>query len=226
MNDVPELAIAIETSTRAPTVAVRRGGATLERELAGERPHASDLLPALSRLLAELGARPSEVRTVVVGTGPGSYTGLRVGIATALGLARAHGAALAGVPSTESQVLASVPDGATATVVIDARAGEVYFARCRRAGTRIETLEAPAVLPAAELLPRLAPGELVLADDDAVRVAGLGARPDLTIDRRSRPRAAAALTLGLERLAAGGPRASERLEPLYLRAFAAKSRRR
>ena len=53
--------------------------------LGGERPHACDLLPALEQLLARLGAAPADLATILVGTGPGSYTGLRVGVATALG---------------------------------------------------------------------------------------------------------------------------------------------
>jgi tRNA threonylcarbamoyladenosine biosynthesis protein TsaB len=224
--DELSVAVAIETSTREPTVAARSGRATLESELAGARAHASDLLPTLARLLAELGVEPAGIGTVVVGTGPGSYTGLRVGIATALGLARAHGCALVAVPSTESRVRSSVPAGGAAAVVIDARANEIYFARYRRAGERIEVVEPPSVVPAGEIAARLAPGEVVLADEDAVRAAGLDRRGDLRIDLRSRPRAVATLELGLARLAERGPDDPALVEPLYLRAFAARSRRR
>jgi tRNA threonylcarbamoyladenosine biosynthesis protein TsaB len=220
------LAVALETSTLEPSVAARRGAQTLEQELAGARPHARDLLPALERLLRELGAAPREVDTVVVGTGPGSYTGLRVGVATALGLARATGARLAAVPSTESLVRAALAPGEEASVVIDARSGELYFARYRRGPAEVEVVLAPCVVRAVALEPLLAPGSLVLADHDAVRAAGLERRADLRIDRRSRPRALATLELGLARLAARGPDDPSGVEPLYLRAFAAKSRRR
>jgi phosphoglucosamine mutase len=74
---VSGLAVALETSTRAPSLAVRLGEVTLEAELASARAHASDLLPTLERLLGELGASPRDIAAVVVGTGPGSYTGLR-----------------------------------------------------------------------------------------------------------------------------------------------------
>jgi hypothetical protein len=66
----------------------------------------------------------------------------------------------------------------------------------------------------------------VLADDDAVRAAGLARRTDLVLERDSRPRASSALELGLARLRVSGPHTPAEVEPLYLRAFAAKLRRR
>jgi tRNA A37 threonylcarbamoyladenosine modification protein TsaB len=110
--------------------------------------------------------------------------------------------------------------------VIDARAGELYYARHRRGPDGVEVVHAPRVVVAAELDGLLAPGSRVLADDDSVRAAGLERRADLVVDRLSRPRALAALELGLARLAARGPDEPSRVEPLYLRAFAARLRRR
>ena len=220
------VAVALETSTRSPSIAVRHGEREAGLELGNSRPHASDLLPALAGLLAELGAAPGEIGAVVVGTGPGSYTGLRVGVATALGLARGTGARLFGLPSTETLVFGALESGAEAVVVIDARAGELYFACYRRSARDVETLVAPRVLDAAGVERALPHGALVFADDDAVRAAGLERRADLRLVRSRRPRASDALALGLARLAQSGPHAAAQVEPLYLRAFAAKTRRR
>lgn len=220
------IAVALETSTRHPQVAARLGDRTVERRLEASRAHAADLLPALDALLRELGATPRELRTVVVGTGPGSYTGLRVGAATALGLARGAGAVLVEVPSTEALVQAACAPGEEAAVLIDARAGEFYFARYRRVAAGVEALEAPCVLPLDGVRPRLAGCRRLFADADTLRAAALGELGDIEVDLDARPSAASALELGLARLAREGAPLEPRVEPLYLRAFAASSRRR
>jgi tRNA threonylcarbamoyladenosine biosynthesis protein TsaB len=216
------VAVALETSTRAPSIAVRSGEQVARAQLDAGRSHAADLLPALERLLRSLGESPSSIGAVVAGTGPGSYTGLRVGIATALGLARASGARLLGVPSTDTLAFGHLRAGEQAAVVLDARAREFYFARYSRSAESLDVLDVPCVLERDALRSRLAPGELVFADDDAVRAAGL---EELGLELRSdaRPRAEDALDLALARAELGLVQA---VEPLYLRAFAASSRKR
>ena len=93
---------AIETSRRIGSVAVFADGHSSELLLAREKSHASDLLPKLEELLAPSRTSRLALERVIVGTGPGSYTGLRVGIATAQGLARATGAPLLGLSSFEA----------------------------------------------------------------------------------------------------------------------------
>jgi len=216
--------LALETSTRSPSLALESGGSFLERALSAERPHASDLLPALAELLGELGASPRDLGAVFVGTGPGSYTGLRVGIATALGLARGAGAALFGVPSGETLAWAELEPGEEAAIVLDARGGELYFARYGRTPEGVTVLHAPCVLAAGDLGLLLPSGSRVFADAEAARAAGLE-RLALHIEPAV-PRAGALLALGSRRLAAEGAQDPAQIEPLYLRAFAAKSRRR
>jgi tRNA threonylcarbamoyladenosine biosynthesis protein TsaB len=220
------LAVAIEASTRSPSIAIALGGEVLEERLAGDAPHASDLLPALERLLARLGAAPRDIANIVVGLGPGSYTGVRVGVATALGLARGSGAALRGVASMEALAWGELKPGQTGSVLLDARADELYFATYRRAAGGLEVLTAPCITTRAELPSLLVPGARLFADDDALRAADLATRTDLEIARDVAPRARPLLDLGLRRLELDGPHAPAQLEPLYLRAFAAKSRRR
>ncbi|MDE0893035.1 MAG: tRNA (adenosine(37)-N6)-threonylcarbamoyltransferase complex dimerization subunit type 1 TsaB, partial [Planctomycetota bacterium] len=83
------LLVALESSTRSPSIAVYLDGELHFEALDGDRPHASDLLPRLDAILGSLKISPRDITHVAVGTGPGSYTGLRVGIATAQGIARA-----------------------------------------------------------------------------------------------------------------------------------------
>ncbi|MCC7012294.1 MAG: tRNA (adenosine(37)-N6)-threonylcarbamoyltransferase complex dimerization subunit type 1 TsaB [Planctomycetes bacterium] len=220
------VAVALETSTRTPSVAVECDGRVWARELSSERAHSSDLLPALAELVRECGAQPRDVGCVFVGVGPGSYTGLRVGVATALGLVRANGASILALPSTEVTAYGALEPGAAAAVVLDARSSEVYFALYRRTAEGVECQQAPSVVRAELLAERLPLGARVLADDDAVRAARLDLRPDLVLQRHARPRAGDLLELGKRALAVRGPDRPELVAPLYLRAFAAKSRRR
>lgn len=135
---------------------------------AGHR-HAEELLPRLGRLLDGAGVgRPGRgtLAGIVVGTGPGGFTGLRVGIATARGVARAAGAALVGVPTGAALEAAAratglVPPGAEAVVLLPAgptgrylvRAGKAQLAPPWEEG---EDLAPPAVLVAVDLAGRAA----------------------------------------------------------------------
>jgi tRNA threonylcarbamoyladenosine biosynthesis protein TsaB len=220
------LFVALETSSRSPQIAVRLGATTLCRALQSDRAHASDLVPTLARLVEELGRGPQDLAAIVVGLGPGSYTGLRVGAATGIGLARGSGAALLGVPSLEALALGALQPGEEGQVLLDARSGELYFASYRRVADGIEVVEAPCVLRAAEVPTRVDRGRRLFAEDDALRAGGLFDDPPPALERSTRPRADALLELGLARWRAGPLRAAPTLEPLYLRAFAASSRRR
>lgn len=218
------LAVALGTSARPASVAFARDGTRRSVVLENDRAHASDLLPTLAALVEELGARPSDIDAVLVGTGPGSYTGLRVGIATAAGLARGAGAVLRGVPSGESLVHAELSPGEEAAVVLDARQGELYFAHYRRTADGVEVVRAPCVLRHDELRAALPEDVVLLCDASVVRSAGLEGRARLREDRV--PNAASLLELGLTRLRELGPQAPQDVAPLYLRPFAAKPRKR
>jgi tRNA threonylcarbamoyladenosine biosynthesis protein TsaB len=215
------LAAAFETSTRRPTVALSAGGVCFEEALRGERPHASDLLPTLERLLSRAGARVRDLELVVVGTGPGSFTGLRVAAATAMGLARGGRAQLFGVPSFEALAWRELALGEQGALLFDARQGELYFGRFRRAAEDVEVLQAACLIRPAELLAAGA-GERWFGDADTARAAGLdeSARARLCIDRV--PQASAVLELGLARFARQGAHAPAQIEPLSLRAFGAR----
>jgi len=217
------LALALETSTRTPSLAIARGDRRFVHTLDSSRAHAADLLPALERLLRESGASPRELALVVVGTGPGSYTGLRVGAATALGLARASGARLCGVPSFEAAAYEHLLPGEEGLVLQDARAGELYEARYLRTERHVEVLCAPKVTTAGELATEPLGALVVLADEAALAAAALtgAARPHWV--RSATPSAPALLELGLARAARG---ALGSVEPLYLRPFAMRSQRR
>lgn len=214
------VAVALEGSSRPASVAVTRGVELRNVFLDDGQAHASDLVPRLEALLAELGVRAADIGVVVVGLGPGSYTGLRVAAATALGLALGNGAELVGVPSFEALALRKLAPGDVGDVLVDARGGQLYHARYRRGSgdTEFEVLAAPRALTPEES--RAALGDSVwLADAAALAALGSPVPAGVRLDGDVGVDARDVLRLGLERHRRGEVTAPDALAPLYLRGF-------
>lgn len=123
--------LAIETATETVGVAVRTTeGVEAEFSLTGRRRHVESLTPAMEHLLGQVGLRPGDLDAVAVDLGPGLFTGLRVGIASAKGLAQALGIGVVGLSSVEILVRAATQRGHRGLVLaaVDARRGEVFAA--------------------------------------------------------------------------------------------------
>lgn len=221
--------LAIETSSRRGSVVLRtEAGRRFEITLEREKAHASDLLPAIAELFDRAGAGSEGsigCDAIVVGTGPGSYTGLRVGIATAFGLVRGTGTKLRGVPSVEALAHAELEQGDEGAIVLNARASEFYFARYRRERDDVRVLHPPCVLRARDLRAHLERETLILGEESVIEAASLSEDVARRVRTNTIPRAAAVLTLGIARLIEHGPQATEEVEPLYLRPFASGSSR-
>ncbi len=211
--------VALEASTRAGSVAVEHDGETTSATLDGERAHASDLLVTLDRLLTDLGAAPARVEAVLVGTGPGSFTGLRVAISIAMGVARGASAAARSVSSIEAALFTALAPDEEGCVVLDARAGELYFAHFRRVEDDVEAVLEPRVVPVGTAL-ELPVGTRLFGDERGIELANLAGATHFA------PNASDVLRLGALRLERLGPEIASEIEPLYLRPFAAKKRRR
>lgn len=224
----PELSLAIETSSRPGSLAARANGRTVDVVLARDRSHASDLLPKIAELLEELGGSPAPLSldAVFVGVGPGSYTGLRVGIATALGLVRATGAKILGVPSYEALAHGALEPGEEATFLWNARAGAFYFAHVRREADEVTTLDGPSALSCEEARKKLPASGVILGDETIGRELELSPQDEARVRANALPRADAVLALGSQRIARNGAQRPEDVEPLYLRPFVARTRRR
>jgi len=107
--------------------------------LLGPATHSADLLPALRELVDESGMGWQQIDAIAVGIGPGTFTGLRIGVATARALGQALGAELRPVPSLAALAATAAGEGASAPgqpllALIDARRGEVFAALYRRSG--------------------------------------------------------------------------------------------
>lgn len=151
------LLLAFDTATPAVTAAVHdtSSGATLATaDQVDARRHGELLLPTIDRVLRAAGTGKEQLGALVVGTGPGPYTGLRVGLATAAALGHALGLPVYGVCTLDGIARAARDAGLTGafTVATDARRKEVYWARYDADGVRVE---GPAVDRPAELSERL-----------------------------------------------------------------------
>jgi tRNA threonylcarbamoyladenosine biosynthesis protein TsaB len=140
--------LGIETSTsQAAAALVDSGRVVASRTHVRPKQSAEQLLPMIAELLAEAGWSRSQIDRIGVSVGPGSFTGLRVGIACAQGLAMGLGLPLLGVTSLAAMARA-VPEAISGLrcAVLDARRGEV-FAAAYQAGPRAAERLAPLALP-------------------------------------------------------------------------------
>jgi tRNA threonylcarbamoyladenosine biosynthesis protein TsaB len=148
--------VAIETATETIGVAARSGsGAQAAFTLSGRRRHVETLVPALEDLLAQLELEPGDLQLVAVDVGPGLFTGLRVGVAAAKGLAQALGIGVVGLSSLDILTRAAVEHGHGGYLLaaVDARRGEVFASvRELRAGhDETEDVIAPGLFAPAAL---------------------------------------------------------------------------
>jgi tRNA threonylcarbamoyladenosine biosynthesis protein TsaB len=226
------LVLAFDTSTTLGTVAVLRDGQLLAELGASVRAsHGETLLPHVERALGLAGVGLPELDLLAVGIGPGSFTGVRIGVATAEGLALAERKPLVGVSSLRVLARGLGHGEGLAVPVLDAYKGEVYCAAYAHEREDFAEVIAPFHAPPGEAARRLraqAPGaRLWLAGDGATRygellLAPLGA-PLVRAPRFADVPRAACLAHEAERaFLREGPSDLARLEPLYLRSSDAK----
>lgn len=221
--------VGIETSSRQGSVALRVGGRVFTAPLLSSQAHARDLLPVLDGLRKDAGLDPDgpfRCDAVCVGIGPGSYTGLRVGIATALGLVRGSGAELRGVPSGEALVWKELRPGEEAAILLDARSREFYYARYRREEEEVRQLTSPTVLTAEEVRARLGDERMIFSDESTPGAAELGEEVSDRLRLGVVAGAEGVIELGAARLASLGSQSAGEVEPLYLRPFVVRTKRK
>lgn len=213
--------LAFETATEACSVALYVDGQVLERFELAPRRHAELSLPWAEQLLAEAGIVRSQLDAIALGRGPGAFTGVRLAIAIAQGIALALDRPLLPVSTLQTLALRAPEDAPQVLASIDARMGEVYAARYLRVAGELQLQGGEAVL---------APQALQLPDDGS-RWFGVGtgfAAVDshlserlasrLTgVDAQALPRASDLLKIAAPAFARGEAIAAEQVQPAYLR---------
>lgn len=208
--------LAIETATPACAVGVRTAsGLEVTRVVNEGRRHTEALVPAMAMLLHEVGLTPRDVTRVVVDRGPGLFTGLRVGVATAIAFAQGLGCELVGVTSLELLAHGALDAGVRGRVVacVDGRRGEV-FAQSFQLDVAVVALREPRVATPRDVVIEWATNgaPVTFTGDGVARYrADFDAVPYGEVFAQSVPSLHAALGLGASREPAAA------ITPLYLR---------
>jgi tRNA threonylcarbamoyladenosine biosynthesis protein TsaB len=220
--------LAIDTSTDVAGVALAAPESVLgEIVWTGRASHSSLLAPSIQRLLSANGVPVSGLESIAVASGPGSFSGLRVGISAAKGLALALDIPLVGVGTLDviawqasalsPHVLAALPAGR----------GQVYAARYAGRGSGWSCVAGPRIQSIQSASAGL--GDSLLAGDAAGVVAAAvreaGSSPQVAPATWNLRRPGFLAELGGLYFRSGGPDQRDRLEPLYLRRSAAEEKR-
>ena len=222
--------LTIDTSTNCSSVALSDGASLLGECILGEdRCHSGRLLDSISSLLTAAGLTPGGVDAFAVSLGPGSFTGVRVGIATVKGLAIATGKPVVGFSSLAMLAMNLPFSSAPVAALFDARKGEVY-AGLYRCGSLPEPIRPDAVLPPAQFLASIDRPTLFVGDG-AVRYrelicSTLGELALFPPWHADLPRASAGNVIALDAAMKGKFIPLALLNPTYLRASEAEVARR
>jgi tRNA threonylcarbamoyladenosine biosynthesis protein TsaB len=221
------ITLGIETSGHQGSVALWRDGALLEeRDLSREgQRHARTLVPELRDLLAGHSLGPTGVQTIAVSIGPGSFTGLRVGVVCAKTWAYATGARLIAVDTLLAVAQQAGDSAQHLQVVSDAQRNELFVARCERTseGEWIRHGEI-AIVSVEEWIDRLSPEEVVSGPGLMKFAERLNNRCRLVPAEHWHPRAGTIARQGEWAAAAGRADDLWSLEPCYLRKSAAEEK--
>ncbi|MDB5107202.1 MAG: peptidase glycoprotease [Candidatus Binatus sp.] len=222
--------LGLDTSTANANLALVNHGqivATISRPVTS---HGAALPGAVADLLAQAGIKLRDLGAIAIGIGPGSFTGLRIGLSYTKGLALASGCALIGVPSfdafaTDAAAHEKVADGTFIAVILDARKGEVYAALYRAVSDGLEKISEEQVVRLEQLASRITEQVrktiLLVGDQKAVDAAALidsaGHRVTVLDPGTFVKCGASIAAIGAARLIRGETDRAATLEPLYIR---------
>lgn len=215
--------LGIETSTAAGSLALVEDGRLLrEAEIDTRLDHSARLLPALDELLGRAGWTRGDLDAVAAGLGPGSFTGIRVGLAAGQGLALGWSIPLVGIGGFPALVRGSAFESGTVVPLLDGGRGRIYGGRYRKTGFRIEELVPPRLVGEGEL-EELVRGAGVVTPD------GPRLRPRLeALEVRdweeSFPRAFLIAVLAGERLKIDPADRLHSAEPIYLSEYTCRNK--
>ena len=216
--------LAVETSTLAGGVALLDEDRIVGEYLLDIRvTHSERLMMAIDRVLADAGWVVGDLDGLAVSVGPGSFTGLRIGLGTVKGLAFARPVPIAAVPTLDAMAAGLPFSSLPVCPVIEARKGEIFTSRYTWDGVRMRREWEYLAMTPSELAARLEAPVIVLGDG-AAQIASPFARL-APVSRRS-PSPAVVGELGIERLRRRETVPIGELVPLYLKPSQAELRRR
>jgi tRNA threonylcarbamoyladenosine biosynthesis protein TsaB len=218
--------LGLDTATSIAILGLVSRGRPLGSLARPVRSHGSALPAAIDELLHEAGVKLVDLAGIAVGIGPGSFTGLRIGLSYAKGLAMGCGCPVAGIGSLDGMAVAAAADGTLAPgqlicPLVDARKGEVYTGLYRIGPDGLEKLTNEPIVRLEQLLAEKA-GEAVfvveeIASGDGLLVGAIGGRARTVNLLHSGTRGMWMAALGAARIAEHDVDSVASLQPLYVR---------
>jgi len=210
--------LALETSGKSGTLSLSRTDASSSCELIEEvslsgGTFSSEIIPRISALLGAHKLNKNDLAGFAVASGPGSFTGLRVGLAAIKGLAEILLKPIAAVSLLESMAFEAAGAPAQITSALDAGRNEIFVAKYDCASNLPRLLAEDLI--SAESLSAFANGPHLLTPDD--RILQIATTAGIRVEKVPRPTSAAIARLGWEKIKSGNTTSPERLDALYLR---------
>jgi tRNA threonylcarbamoyladenosine biosynthesis protein TsaB len=222
------LILAVDTSGKQGSIALARGDAAsfdlIESVPVAGGTFSAQLVPAIARLLARHGIRKEKLDGIAAASGPGSFTGLRIGLAAVKGLGETLGKPIAAVSVLEACAGMQKADvgkentgGGKILAVLDALRGDVFLGKFQVVGNRLQCLE-ETLMSMAELLQYLREqrGPQMLCSPDESVFHALQ-QQGITVTKSERPGSAEIARLGVRKIAAGEVVSPEALDANYIR---------
>jgi tRNA threonylcarbamoyladenosine biosynthesis protein TsaB len=214
--------LGVDTATwRASVGLVVDRTVVAEQSLLTTGNHAASLLPLIDDVLRQAACPVDALDALAVSSGPGSFTGLRIALSVAKGIAYATGARLVAVPTLEALARTVADHHGVICTVLDARKGELYAASFESSAAGLKRLTADALVTPESLLDALPTPCIVLGDAveryGALIESRLGRQVTLLPFETHAPRGGVVAAIGLERLQAGQAADVHQLEPFYIR---------
>lgn len=223
--------LGIETATDVCSAALLTGTAdVLEEWVERKSVHAERLVPMIERLVRRGGISAADVNAVAVSIGPGSFTGLRIGLSVAKGLVYATGCALVAVPTLEAlaaRVIGEMRTGERVLAVLDARREEVYVQLFDVAGGAVVACGEPRDIRLGALAEFVGSGPVLVTGEARTKAASAlyPENPSVRVADGDLARASAVSVVlaGRDRAACGAQEDPVTLEPRYIKEFFLRS---
>ncbi|SFW40640.1 tRNA (adenosine(37)-N6)-threonylcarbamoyltransferase complex dimerization subunit type 1 TsaB [Selenomonas ruminantium] len=216
--------LAIDTATQVSSVAVLKEGRLLaELTMQGKLTHSETLLPHIEQVLKMAAVAKEELTGIAVSNGPGSFTGLRIGLAAAKAMSYVLGIPLVGVSTLQALAYQLPAPGVRVMCLLDAQKGNAYVESYRWENNSLQVVDSVQVAKITDIVAACANmNEQVILLGDAVqkKVAGkleLPANVSVAPPHIVMPRAACVAMLGQAKLMAGETDNVMDLEPVYIR---------
>ena len=218
--------LGLDTGSTIASIALALDGRIAGQAVRPVTSHGAALPGAVAQLLDEAKLRPADLAAIAVGIGPGSFTGLRIGLSYAKGLVFASKAKIVGVPGLDAIAVAALESpaarpGARVCALTDARKDEVYAALYEIVADGLEKVSQDVVMPLVRVISHLDRHTILagdyLANDAAVLAREKGLEVTVLEPSAMESRGRYVAALGAAAIASGKSDSADTLEPLYVR---------